>query len=50
MEGKWIAIMAIGMFAAMFAGIGLSEYSMSKCKIAYVQSNKTADEIKNICK
>lgn len=50
MEGKWIAICIVGTVAALFAPLGVMEYSKNQCKIAYVQSGKTADEIAKICK
>ena len=43
MESKWLAICIVGT-------LGVMEYSKKLCKIAYVQSGKTADEINKICK
>jgi hypothetical protein len=50
MDSKWLAICIVGFSAAMFAPLAVMEYSKSQCKIAYVQSGKTAEEITKICK
>jgi hypothetical protein len=50
MDSKWLAICVVGVVIGMFAPLGIMEYSKNQCKIAYVQSGKTADEITKICK
>lgn len=49
MEAKWIAIMAVGMFVAMFSAIGVSEYSKSQCQIEGIRAGLTADAIVKTC-
>jgi hypothetical protein len=44
----YIAISII--FASMFSVIGVEKYVQGQCVISYAQSNKTADEIKRICR
>lgn len=50
MESKWLAICIVGAVFGMFAPLAVSKYAESQCKIAYVQTNKTAEEISKICK
>ena len=50
MESKWLAICIVGFSVAMFTPLAVMEYSKNQCKIAYVQSGKSADEIHKICK
>lgn len=50
MDMKWIAIMAIGMFGAMFAGIGISEHQKSQCRVAAIQAKMPVDEIAKVCR
>lgn len=49
MEFKWIAILMIGVFGTLFMAISVEKYSESQCKIAYVQSNKSAEDILKLC-
>ena len=50
MELKWPMIaMAVIFGGGMFAA-SVGEYQKGQCKIAYVQSAKTAEEINRICK
>ena len=49
MEMKWIAIMAIGMFGAMFVGLGFSEHNKSQCRIEAIKAGIEASKIKEIC-
>jgi hypothetical protein len=49
MEIKWMAIAFTVLFGGAMMALGITEYQKGQCKIAYVQSNKTAEEIKNIC-
>jgi len=50
MESKWLAIMMIGTMAAGMTAVAVESYNESQCKLAYVQSTKTAEEINKICK
>jgi hypothetical protein len=50
MEFKWLAILIVGAFSAMFTALAVEKYSVSQCKIAYVQSSKSAEEITKICR
>lgn len=50
MEMKWIAIMAIGMFGAMFAGIGFSESAKSECRLKAIEAKMPVDDIAKVCK
>ncbi len=50
MEIKWFAIAVSVIFGGGMAAAGIGEYQKGQCKIAYVQSNKTAEEINKICK
>ena len=50
MEFKWLAIMIVGIMTASMGSLAVMEYQKGQCKIAYVQSGKTADEINKICK
>ena len=49
MEMKWIAIMAIGMFGAMFAGIGIDQYNKNQCRIEAIKAGVEADKINMAC-
>ena len=49
MEMKWIAIMAIGMFGAMFMSLGFSEYYKSQCRIESIKAGVETNKIKEIC-
>lgn len=50
MEVKWAMIAMAVIFGGGMAAAGIGEYQKGQCKIAYVQSNKTAEEINRICK
>lgn len=50
METKWLAIMMIGIMSAGFGGMAVESYASNQCKLAYAQSDKTADEILKVCK
>lgn len=50
MEMKWAMIGMAAVFGAMFAGIGVSEYQKSQCRIAAIQAKMLADEIAKVCK
>lgn len=49
MEMKWLAIMMIGVMASGMGALAVTEYQQGQCKLAYVQSTKSADEINKIC-
>ena len=50
MESKWLMIAWASIMVAMFVGMGFEAHTKSECRTAYVQSNKTAEEINKICK
>ena len=54
MEIKWLAIGGIGIFAAMFGSLAISESAkynkQAKCLASYAMSNRSAQEIETICK
>lgn len=49
MELKWFAIAMVGIMSAGMAAVAVEAYTHNQCKLAYVQSTKTADEIIRIC-
>ena len=54
MEFKWFMIGGIGIFAAMFGSLAISENAKyakeSQCLASYAMSDRTADEIEQICR
>jgi hypothetical protein len=50
MEIKWFMIAIAVIFGGGMAAAGVGEYQKGQCKIAYVHSTKTAEEINRICK
>lgn len=50
MEMKWFAIMVVGVMAAGMSAVAIESYTKSQCKLAYVQTAKSAEEINKICK
>jgi hypothetical protein len=50
MEMKWLAIMVIGMFGAMFIGLGFETYHRQECRIAAIQAKMSTDDIAKVCK
>lgn len=50
METKWAMIALAVLFGGAMMGASIEEYQKGQCKIAYVQSTKTAEEINRICK
>lgn len=50
MDTKWIAIMMVGIIGFGMLAESVSTYTKGQCKLAYAQSEKTADEINKICK
>jgi hypothetical protein len=49
MELKWLSVALIVIFGGGMLAAGTTEYQKGQCKIAYSQSTRTAEEIKNIC-
>ena len=49
MELKWAMITLSVLFGGAMCAAGMGEYQKGQCKIAYVQSTKTAEEINKIC-
>jgi len=49
MDSKWLTICIVGTVIALFAPLGIMEYSKSQCKVEGIRAGKTADEINNIC-
>lgn len=47
---KWLAICIMGLVVGMFSPVMVSEYGKSQCRIEAVKVNKSAAEIKEICK
>ena len=50
MEAKWLAIMAVGMFVAMFMAVGVESYSRQQCRITAIQASMPAEQIEKVCK
>ena len=50
MEMKWICICFAVVMGAVATGDAVHKYSSNQCHIAYASSNKSAEEIKLICK
>jgi hypothetical protein len=46
---KWVAIMCIGVTAAMFAPLSIMEYSKSQCRIEAIKAGVEADKINTAC-
>ena len=49
MEVKWMMIGFAVMFGAMFAGMGIEQYSQSQCRIEAIKAGVDADKIKLAC-
>jgi hypothetical protein len=47
---KWLAICIIGFTVGMFSPVMVSEYSKGQCRLEAIKVNKSAEEIKQICK
>ena len=45
-EVKWIAVMVVGLFGTMFAGIAIDKYSQAQVKIACYEAAKTNQNLK----
>lgn len=54
MEAKWGAIAAIGVFGVMFAAMAVTSVAQNKrksaCLASYAMTERSAEEIKQICK
>jgi hypothetical protein len=49
MDGKWIAIMAVGITMGMFAPLAAMEYGKSQCRIEAIKAGVEADKINMAC-
>lgn len=49
MSGKTLVIIMVIYFLFMGIGLSVETYNEHQCKIAYVNSNKTVAEIKELC-
>jgi hypothetical protein len=47
---KWFTILMIGIVFGMFSPVIVMEYGKSECRIEAIKVNKSATEIKEICK
>lgn len=47
---KWMSIMFAAIVGFMFAPVFISEHGKSECRIEAIKVNKSAEEIKQICK
>jgi hypothetical protein len=50
MEMKWLTIMAVGMFVAMFAAVGVESYNRQQCRITAIQASIPVEQIEKVCK
>ena len=50
MELKWLAVMMIGIFGAMFVGLGFESHFRQECRIAAIKANMPVDDIAKACK
>jgi hypothetical protein len=46
---KWIAICVVGVIGAMFAPLGIIEYSRANCRIEAIKAGVDADKINTAC-
>ena len=46
---KWVCIMCISIAVAMFAPLGIVEYSKSQCRIEAIKAGVDADKINMAC-
>lgn len=47
---KWLSIALIGVFGSMFGSLAYTSKVESDCKMAFAQSDKTAEDILKLCK
>lgn len=50
MEVKWLVIMAVGMYVAMFMAAGVESYNRQQCRITAIQASLPAEQIEKVCK
>lgn len=50
MEMKWLMIAWATIMIGMFADASYEAKTKTDCRVAFAQSNKTVEEIKQICK
>ena len=49
MDGKWIAILAVGFATAMFAPLAIMEYGKTQCRIEAIKAGVEVDKINTAC-
>lgn len=49
MEDKWIVACILGFATAMFAPLGIIEYSKANCRIEAIKASVPADDILKVC-
>lgn len=49
MDSKWIAVLSIGVAAAMFAPLTVMEYSKSQCRIEAIKAGVAPEKINTAC-
>lgn len=49
MEIKWLMVAWAVIMTGMFAGMSYEAKTRADCRVAFAQSNKTADEIVKLC-
>jgi hypothetical protein len=50
LEYKWYFIMVAIVMSAIMAGAGVDSWQKNSCKMEYAKSNRTVQEIREICK
>lgn len=50
MELKWLAVMMIGIFGAMFVGLGFTESAKSECRLKAIEAKMPVDDIAKVCR
>ena len=50
MEMKWLAVMMVGIFGAMFVGLGIETYNRQQCRISAIEAKMPVDDIAKVCK
>jgi hypothetical protein len=48
-DGKWIAIMMVGVVFTMFTPLCIMEYSKYQCRIEAIKAGVEADKINTAC-
>jgi len=49
-EYKWYFIMVAVAVVAMMGGVAVDSWQKNSCKMEYAKSNRTVEEIREICK